>query len=87
MLLGEDKPFVIHDNELIYADQKQVITLDLNYRDSNITKITEKTKDVVLFADGCEGISDEEVMNGLEKGIEYITRFCGGEVVEKELVK
>lgn len=86
-LIGEDKPTIVHGNELVYADQKQVITLDLNYRDSDKTKITEKTKDIVLFADGCEGISDEEVMTGLEKGIEYIREFCGGTLKEKELVK
>jgi len=85
--IGEEKPIIIQDGELVYADQEQVITLDLNYRDTNRTKITEKSKDILLFADGAEGITDEEVMEGLEKGIEYITRFCGGKIKEKQLVR
>ena len=85
-LLGDDSPTIIKNEELVYADQKQIITLDLNYRDANNTKVTEETKNIILFSDGAPGISAEEVMKGLEKGIEYILKYCGGTVEKKELI-
>jgi len=86
-LLCESKPKKIKNGEMIYADQARVMTLDLNYRDCDHTKITTKTKSVVLFADGCPGISSAEVKRGLEKGIELITRFCGGKMIKKFIVE
>ncbi|MCR4263107.1 MAG: phenylalanine--tRNA ligase beta subunit-related protein, partial [Candidatus Roizmanbacteria bacterium] len=85
-LLGDDSSTTIKEGELVYADQKQIITLDLNYRDADSTKVTEKTKDIILFSDGAPGITSAEVMDGLEKGIEYILKYCGGTVEKKELV-
>jgi len=86
-LLSESKPTRTKDGEMIYADQSRLITLDLNYRDCDYTKITTGTKNIILFADGCSGISSDEVMVGLEKGIEFIARFSGGKLVKKFIVK
>ncbi len=86
-MLGETEPTEIHEGEMVYADRSRILTLDLNYRDNDHTKVTEKAKNIILFADGCPGISSEDVMLGLEKGIEYITKFCGGKVTKKFLVE
>ena len=72
---------------MIYSDQDRIFCLDLNYRDCDHTKITKKTKKIILYADGCKGISSEEVGAGLKKGIELITRFCGGKVTKKFMVE
>lgn len=85
-LLGDTEPTFIKEGEMVYADQDRILTLDLNYRDNDYTKVTEKSKNIVLFADGCPGISDEEVMMGLEKGIEYTMRHCGGKLKIKEVI-
>jgi len=85
-LLGDDEDTLIHEGELIYADSKKNMTLDLNYRDCDDTKITEKTKDVVLYADGGPEMSVEELKKGLEKGIELIIRFNGGIVTKKFII-
>jgi lysyl-tRNA synthetase class 2 len=87
VLLGETEPTKIGKGEMIYKDQSRVLTLDLNYRDGDFTKITPETKKVVLFADGCPEISSQEVMTGLEKGIELITRFCRGQPVKQFIVE
>jgi lysyl-tRNA synthetase class 2 len=87
VLLGETEPKKIKRGEMVYADQSRIMTLDLNYRDCDYTKITTNTKDVILFADGCPGISSDEVLVGLEKGIEFITRFCDGKLVKKFIVE
>ncbi len=84
-LLGESENTKISEGEMVYSDSKQIITLDLNYRDADYTKVTKETKDIILFADGCDGISEKEVIMGLNKGIEYIQKFCGGNLIFKKL--
>lgn len=86
VLLGESQPTVIREGELIYADRKGPVTLDVNYRDCDRTKITAATKNILLIADGCEEISSDEVVRSLERGVEFITRFCGGKLVEKFII-
>ncbi len=87
ILLGENKQTKIEIGEMVYADQSRIMTLDVNYRDCDCTKVTTETKNIVLFADGCSGISTDEVMDGLDKGIELITRFCGGKLIKKFIVE
>ena len=84
--MGEKASTVIHEGELIYADQESPVTLDLNYRDCDRTKITSKTKNVLLVADGCSGISREDVEKALNLGCELITRFAGGRATRKFIV-
>ena len=86
LLLGDEEEMVLKQGEVVYSDQEKVVTVDLNYRDSALTKVTLDTKDIILFSDGCEGISEEEVMAALNKGIELIQRFCGGEIFIRGLV-
>jgi len=86
-LLGEEKTTRIKEGEMVYSDQARIMTLDLNYRDCDYTKITTETQNVVLFADGTPEISSEEVMSGLGKGIEYIIKFNGGKVAKKFIVE
>lgn len=85
-LLGDDDATFTEADHLIYADQKQPITIDLNYRDIGKTKITDKTKNIMLYADGAPGLTEEEVVAALKKGAELIQQFCGGEVAEIEVV-
>ncbi len=86
VLLGDDAPTILRDGQVIYIDAKGPITMDLNYRDIDRTKITEKTKNVILFADGGVGISEEDIMSALKKGAEYIQKYCGGEIGGYNLV-
>jgi len=86
-LLGDDEPTTVMDGELAYADTKKLITLDLNYRDIDATKITEDTKKIILYADGAPGLSEEEVVAALQKGASNIKEFCGGEVSEITVIK
>ncbi len=86
-LLGDDAPTTVMDGELAYSDAEKLITLDLNYRDINTTKIDEKTKKVILYADGAPGLSEEEVVSALQKGADYIKQFCGGTISTIEVVR
>ena len=51
----------LENGELIYSDQQNIITRDINYRDCDVTKVTEKTKKLMLFIDGTDATSNEEV--------------------------
>jgi len=86
-LLGDDTPTIVNDGEIAYADAEKLITLDLNYRDIDATKITEKTKKIILYADGAPGLTEEEVVSALQKGAQYIQKFCGGSIGEIKLIK
>lgn len=80
LLLGDTKKTQMRAGQIVYADAEKLLTVDLNYRDNAKTKLSEKTKDIILFADGGPGISHQEVLNALQKGAEYIQQFCGGTI-------
>ncbi|UCD21089.1 MAG: lysine--tRNA ligase [archaeon] len=73
--------------EIVYADEFEILCLDFNYRDCNKTKITEKTKEVIIFVDGCEGISNKEILSALNNTCDLIIKFNGGKVMEKKVVE
>lgn len=80
MLLGDSKPTLTRVNQLVYADNDKAITIDLNYRDIDATKITTSTKEIMLFADGAPNLSEKDIIAALQKGAEYIRKFCGGTI-------
>lgn len=78
--LGEDKDRKLDPGELIYADQEKVITRDLNYRDCDATKITEKTKNLLFIVDGTEAHSEDDVKEAMKYALDLITKHAGGSV-------
>jgi DNA/RNA-binding domain of Phe-tRNA-synthetase-like protein len=66
--------------EIVYSDDQIVLTRNWNYRDSDYTKITEGSKDIVL---ACEAalpeIAEQDLTLTLRKIVEYETQFCAGE--------
>ena len=73
--------------EVVYADEEKVICSGYNYRDGELTKITEQTKNVLVITDGTEAYTKEEVLDALGNAVYLITRFCGGECEEKGVVE
>ncbi|MBT3940524.1 lysine--tRNA ligase [Candidatus Woesearchaeota archaeon] len=79
--LMADKPKTVSDGELVYADKKNMIFCrDLNYRDSDFTKITDKTKDTILYVDGTSVTSEKELKDATELAVKWILKYCGGKV-------
>lgn len=85
-LLGDDEPTTTREGQLVYSDAKKPLSLDLNYRDIDETKITAETKNIILFSDGGPGIEGKTVVDALEKGAKYIQEYCGGEIGKINLV-
>ncbi len=79
-LLGDEKPTLTREGQLVYADEEKAITIDLNYRDIDATKITTDTTNILLYADGAPNLAEEDILAALQKGAEYIQQFCGGTI-------
>lgn len=86
LLLGEQTPSTVQEGSLIYADTQNILTMDFNYRDSDHTKVTTDTKNILLFIDGCQGIETGEIESGLQRATSLIQQYCGGEVTLAQII-
>jgi DNA/RNA-binding domain of Phe-tRNA-synthetase-like protein len=75
--IGMQKDKVLNGGEVVLDDGEKLIAV-YPYRDSDETKITVKTRGVLLVSCGVPGIGEEELTAAGSLGAEYITRFCGG---------
>ncbi len=69
----------------VIADSKKIINL-YPHRDSELTKITNETRNILVIACGVPGIPNNKVVEASEMAAKYIAKYCGGEVVEVNLV-
>ena len=63
----------------VLADDEKILHL-FPHRDSEYTKVTESTRDVLALACGVPGVEDELVEEALRKTTRYIVEFAGGTV-------
>lgn len=67
--------------EVIYADNNQVLTRKWNFRDCDMCKITQASKNIGLFTEApLASIPTEHLQSSLEKMKNYMIQYCGGEV-------
>ncbi len=71
--------------EMVLCDSGKILCVYV-HGDTEHTKVTAATKDLLLVAYGIPGISKSELGHGMEIALDYITRFAGGKIVEKEIV-
>ena len=76
--LGSKGPELTYPGEIVYADDSRVLTRRWNYRDADATKITEETRNLVMFVDGAPEISVKFVQSALIELKMLYERFCGG---------
>jgi len=76
--IGMEKPMLLQGGEIVISDNQKLVAI-YPYRDADRTKITEKTKNVMLLVCGVPGIGEETLQNAAQVALEYITSFCGGE--------
>jgi len=81
--IGMSKPMNLSDRILVLADKKQVLCI-YPYRDSDHTKITEQTQNVLIVVYGAPGITEQQLKDAVETTISYIKMVCGGQA---EMVK
>lgn len=76
----------VEANELVYADQEEVICRMLNHRDSDKSKITTKTTTVLLIIDGAPGIALPAVASTLQQAVDRIRTYAGGSVTAQAIL-
>ena len=74
-----DKPMSLTSKMLVLADEKQILCI-YPYRDSDSTKVTEETEDVLIVGYNAPGISEQQLREAVEATLEYIRLGSGGEV-------
>lgn len=77
--IGMSKPLILTDNMLVLADERQILCV-YPYRDADYTKITEKTKNVVIIGYGAPGIEKNQLIEAVETTLSYIKTVSDGEI-------
>lgn len=65
--------------EVIYKDHRNVLCRRWNWRDCDKTKITENTKNIILYVEGLPPVTKKKLTEVCKEMAEVITTFCGGE--------
>lgn len=87
MMLGGTQLETIKKGEVIYRDDKDVLCRAWNYRESEKSKITEKSKQVCFFVEGLEHTTEEEILHALS-GLKYLlSPMCQGTIQQFLLSK
>lgn len=77
--IGMKEPTKLKGEEIVIEDSEKLIAI-YPYRDSEDTKITAATNNVLLMVCGVPGVKEEILKDAKSMVIDYVTRFCGGEV-------
>ncbi len=75
--IGHMERLVLGGSEIVISDGEKVIAL-YPHRDSDETKITEKTHGAIILACGVPGVERAYLRKALERCRRYIVRFCSG---------
>jgi len=76
--IGMNKPMTLTDKMLVLADENQILCI-YPYRDSDHTKITRQTRNVLVVGYGAPGITEQQLKETVETTISYIKLVSGGE--------
>ena len=78
--LGGGDPQLTSEGEVIYSDDKRVLTRNWNYRDSDSTKITEESTAILLACEAAmPDIPTQDISGTIETIADYEKKFCGGD--------
>lgn len=77
--LGFDEPQTARKGEVIYADNREVLCRRWNWRESDKTKMTEDTREVLLVAEGLPPVSAQNIDQVVEDLAQLVEKYCGGE--------
>ncbi|MFW9991662.1 MAG: B3/4 domain-containing protein [Candidatus Odinarchaeota archaeon] len=80
--IGMSKPKKLVEGIPVIEDSKGLISI-YPYRDADRSKVIPDTESIVLTADGVPGIDKGSLKETLNKAIDLIRQFCGGQVQER----
>ncbi len=87
LLLGDKEPRPPHIGEVIYKDDISAICRRWNWRESDRTKFTVKTKNCFLIIEGLPPVKKEEIEEATKELAESVRKYCGGTITYKILSK
>ena len=74
--IGMDEPVTLAGGEIIMTDRSRLIAI-YPYRDADYSKITIKTRDLMLVSCGVPSIPIDRLNETADKASDFVTRFCG----------
>ncbi len=77
--LGPAEVEQTYPGEVVYADDSRILTRRWNYRDADATKITEDTRNLVMFLDATPEIPLIKVLEAIDELRVLYEKHCGGE--------
>jgi DNA/RNA-binding domain of Phe-tRNA-synthetase-like protein len=78
--LGSDEVHTARKGEVIYADVREVLCRRWNWRESEKTKLTERTRDVLLVSEGLLPVTAEDMEGVVEELARLVGKYCGGTI-------
>ena len=78
--LGSREVHKTKKGEIIYADKREVLCRRWNWRESEKTKMTEQTQDVLLVSEGLPPVTAEEMKTIAGELAHLVKNYCGGEI-------
>jgi DNA/RNA-binding domain of Phe-tRNA-synthetase-like protein len=75
--IGMNKPARFPGKVLLVVDKKQILCA-YPYRDADATKISGKTRNVLIIGYGAPSISESQLVDAVEKALTYIEKGTGG---------
>ena len=76
--IGMEKPIDLEGGEVVISDDQKLVAI-YPHRDADRSKVTEKTRSILLLVCGVPGITMDMLARAATVAVEYITRFCDGE--------
>jgi DNA/RNA-binding domain of Phe-tRNA-synthetase-like protein len=75
--IGMSKPMRLTGGEIVVADAEKLVAV-YPYRDADVSKVTERTKNILLMVCGCPGIDEAPLLEARRVACDFIARFCKG---------
>jgi DNA/RNA-binding domain of Phe-tRNA-synthetase-like protein len=82
--IGHREEVILNGREIVIADREKLIAV-YPHRDSDETKITERTERAVVLSCGVPGIEGPILRSALEACCGTVLRFCGGHRVRSSV--
>ena len=82
--IGMPSPIKLERKMLLLTDQKRILCI-YPYRDSDATKITSRTRNVLIVGYGAPKIENEKLEEAVSTALELIKRVAGGIIEGTEL--
>jgi DNA/RNA-binding domain of Phe-tRNA-synthetase-like protein len=79
--IGGRESEVTREGEVVYADEARVLTRKWNFRDCDECKITDASRNIVLFTEAPFGtVETTRLVESIEHMASAIRQHCGGNV-------